>query len=34
LEESPKKLENVDVSAGVADVFAIKDDEELVRKGI
>ncbi|KAG0046982.1 FACT complex subunit spt16 [Gryganskiella cystojenkinii] len=29
LEASPKKFENVDVSAGVADVFAIKDDEEI-----
>ncbi|KAF9426598.1 FACT complex subunit spt16 [Podila epigama] len=29
LESSGKNFENVDVSAGVAEVFAIKDDEEL-----
>ncbi|KAI1312608.1 FACT complex subunit spt16 [Mortierella claussenii] len=29
LEKSPKPIESVDMSAGVAEVFAIKDDEEL-----
>ncbi|KAF9581674.1 FACT complex subunit spt16 [Lunasporangiospora selenospora] len=28
-EKSPKSLESIDVSGGVAEVFAIKDDEEL-----
>ena len=31
LEGSTKPLENIDISAGVAEVLAIKDDEELVR---
>ncbi|KAF8929066.1 putative SPT16-general chromatin factor [Dissophora ornata] len=29
LEKSQKTIENIDISAGIAEVFAIKDDEEL-----